>query len=53
MSTNDHWITCPYCAGAGISRADQGMFTDDEITEIGEPLKANCPRCAATGTALG
>ena len=40
MSTNDHWITCPYCAGAGISRADQGMFTDDEITEIGEPLKA-------------
>ena len=61
MSTNDHWITCPYCAGAGISRADQGMFTDDEITEIGEPLKAKfrasaydrwCRACVGTGKIL-
>ena len=40
MSANDRWTTCPHCAGAGISPADRGVFTDDEISEIGEPLIA-------------
>jgi len=50
MSTNDHWITCPHCAGAGISPADRRVFTDDEIIEIGEPLMAEFR--ASTGKIL-
>jgi hypothetical protein len=61
MSTNDHWITCPHCAGAGISHADRELFTDDEITEIGEPLMAEfrasayerwCLACVGRGMIL-
>lgn len=61
MSTNDSWVTCPHCAGAGIFPADQGVFTDDEITEIGEPLMAEfrasaydcwCRACTGTGKIL-
>jgi hypothetical protein len=61
MNTNDHWITCPHCAGAGTSPADPQLFTDDEITEIGEPLMAEfrasayerwSRACVGTGTIL-
>jgi hypothetical protein len=61
MRTNDHWITCPHCAGAGSSPADRGVFTDDEITEIGEPIVAEfrasaydrwCRACVGTGKIL-
>jgi hypothetical protein len=61
MRTNDRWTTCPHCAGAGISPADRGVFTDDEITEIGEPLMAEfrasayerwCRTCVGTGKIL-
>ena len=61
MSTNDRWTTCPHCAGAGISPADRAVFTDDELTEIGEPLMAEfrtsayerwCRTCVGTGKIL-
>ena len=58
MSANERWNTCPHCAGSGLSPAYRGVFTDDDITEIGEHFMVDfrvgtfsrwCSVCAGTG----